>query len=179
MFFYSIYPCAGVAGMLLNNLFSTWYSWKIAHLKININHALAWFLIEYICRKPPNHARIPNVKIERHYRWSWIFPVRRCHSYDLCSDDFNLGAIYPDRFTLTLFIEVTVPSQESDRSCICVLNVYILCLFLRIFCWVSRIPNVKIERHYRWSWIFPVRRCHSYDLISSLMTNKSNISMVL
>jgi hypothetical protein len=45
---YSIYPCAGVAGMLLNNLFSTWYSWKIAHLKININHALAWFLIDYI-----------------------------------------------------------------------------------------------------------------------------------
>ena len=43
----------------------------------------------------------------------------------------------------------------------------------------ARIPSVKIERHYRWSWIFPVRRCHSYVLISSLMTNKSNISMVL
>jgi hypothetical protein len=55
-YIYSIYPRAGVAGMLLNNLFSTWYSWKIAHLKININH-----------------------------RWSWIFPVRRCHSYDLIS----------------------------------------------------------------------------------------------
>ena len=34
-----------------------------------------------------------------------------------------------------LFIEVTVPSQERERSCICVLR-GISCLFQRFVCWI-------------------------------------------
>ena len=38
--------------------------------------------------------------------------------------------------TLPLFIEVPVPSQESEQSCICLLGVLILTLFLRICDWI-------------------------------------------
>jgi hypothetical protein len=41
------------------------------------------------------------------------------------------GTVWADKTSLTapLFIEVPVPSQESERSCICVLRVSIVPLF--------------------------------------------------
>jgi len=48
---------------------------------------------------------------------------------------------------MTLFIEVPVPSQESERSCICVLGVSILPLSTILVLYFETVPTV-------WYFIF-------------------------
>ena len=111
--------CSGLLWFFLRKLCSPGYTWGLAF----------WSHVESTCMTGsfrPIKLVLLSFSLWLLYRLS-IFDLR------LLSTQFGIFRL---SVTTSFFIEVPVPSQESERSCICVLEVMYLCVRGHVFiCW--------------------------------------------